>query len=118
MQEFLVWLRARHQMVMEMEGKARAMLAEGNRDAYVELMREKAELLAELAEEAEPYYPALSETERRKARSALGRFSAGAVTSLNLDSVFYMSALLYPDEHQPGQPDNLAKFIEELAVRS
>jgi hypothetical protein len=42
-------------------------------------------------------------------------FSKNAQTALRLDSVFYMSALLYPGDHQKGEPDNLEKLIASLS---
>ena len=34
--------------------------------------------------------------------------------ALSLDSVFYMYALLYPEEYQEGQPNELERFIARL----
>jgi len=98
--------------------------ASGDQNAFRALMLEKATLLKELeeksarlveeyAEEAAmlgPQEVALAETVGATVR----RFSKGANTALKLDSVFYMSALLYPDEHRKGEPNNLERLIAEL----
>ena len=34
--------------------------------------------------------------------------------SLDIGSVFYMSALLYPDDHKPGEPNALESWLAEL----
>lgn len=110
------WLRKRSAAVRECEQKAVAALHDGNDEsAYRELMKEKARLLASLAGDAAPLVDALSGREKERARESLDAFSQNARTALRLDSVFYMSALLYPDDHQKGEPDNLEKFIASLA---
>ena len=77
-------------------------------------MRRKAELLASMAEDAKPLLEPFPGETRFNCALALEGFSASARMSLRLNSVFYMSALLYPDEHKPGQPDNLTLCIDRM----
>ncbi len=86
-----------------------------NETAYRDLMRQRAELLRSLPQKAEALpadirqSPAFSQV-----LEALRAFAEGADNALRLNSVFYMSALLYPDEHQPGEPNNLEQLIRAM----
>ena len=111
----LDWLRARHAAIMATEEEALGLLADGDTQGYAEKMRAKAESVATMAKDAAPELLALPEPLRDKISRGLLRFSQSAAMGLQLGSVFYMSALLYPDDHKPGEPDNLALFIERLA---
>ena len=70
--------------------------------------------LQSMAEDAKPLLAPLPGEARFNFALALESFSASARMSLRLNSVFYMSALLYPDNHRPGQPDNLTLCIERM----
>ena len=108
------WLRQRHDDVMATERQALARLDAGDTPGHNELMRRKADLLAAMAEDAKPLLAPLPGEARFNFALALESFSASARMSLRLNSVFYMSALLYPDNHRPGQPDNLTLCIERM----
>lgn len=110
----IAWLRARHAAIMATEREALARMEAGDIPGYTAKMRAKAESLAALARDAAPELASLPDALRARVSGGLMRFSQSAATALSLDSVFYMSALLYPDEHKPGEPDNLALFIERL----
>ena len=108
------WLRQQHDHVMDVERQALARLDAGDTPGHNALMRQKAELLAALAENAKPVLAALPGEARFNFSLALEKFSAGARTALQLNSVFYMSALLYPDDHKPGRPDNRTLCIDRM----
>ena len=110
----VTWLRNRQAEVMAAEAQALARLDAGDTPGHNDLMRRKAELLAAIAEEAKPLLEPLPGETRFNYALALESFSASARMSLRLNSVFYMSALLYPDEHKPGQPDNLTLCIDRM----
>ncbi|MBD5626508.1 MAG: hypothetical protein HDQ90_03270 [Desulfovibrio sp.] len=110
------WLKARHAAIMADEAEALARLKAGDTKGYNEKMRAKAEAVAALAKDAAPVLAGLPDAVREPILRGLMRFSQSAAMGLKLGSVFYMSALLYPDDHKPGDPDNLALFIEELAA--
>ena len=112
----VTWLRERSAAVKECERRAKAVLYDdGNEPAYRELMRRKASLLAAAAGDAAALLNALSGPEKDMIQEHLEAFSRNAATALRLDSVFYMSALLYPDDHREGEPDNLEKLIAALS---
>ncbi|SDF14120.1 hypothetical protein [Desulfovibrio legallii] len=111
----IAWLRQRHDAVMALEAAALARLDAQDTPGYTQGMRRKAESLAALAEDAKPLLAPLPGELRFNLALALENFSAGARTALRLNSVFYMSALLYPDDHKPGDPDNLTLCIGRMA---
>lgn len=108
------WLGERHAAIMAVERDALQRLEKGDIPGHTEKMREKAELLAALSEQAKPLLAPLPGEPRFNLALALERFSGSARTALQLNSVFYMSALLYPDDHKKGEPDNLLLFIERV----
>lgn len=113
-QALIDFLSARHAAVMDCEAQAEKALNEGNETSYRALMERKADLLAVLDEQASPLYAALPTAQRDFAQSRLRAFAEGARTAKRLSSVFYMSALLYPDTHRKGEPDNLELFLREV----
>lgn len=111
------WLSERREFLHTLERKAeRAIREEKDTEKYRALMREKAVFLQGLAEEAEQYLDDLPEGDADAVAERLERFSANASRALALDSVFYMYALLYPDDHQKGQPNDLDKLAAEVAA--
>jgi hypothetical protein len=108
------WLRNRHDAAMAVESQALAFLDAGDTPGHNAAMRQKAELLESMAEDAKPLLESLPGETRFNLALALEGFSASARMSLRLNSVFYMSALLYPDDHKPGQPDNLTLCINRM----
>ncbi len=109
------WLRQRHALTMQTEARALDCLEAGDVPGHNAGMRQKAELLANMAEEARPHLEGLPGETRFQFAMALENFSASARTALRLNSLFYMSALLYPDDHKKGDPDNLSLCIERMA---
>lgn len=114
MNQFTRWLESQHQLIMTCESEAMAMLAKDDISGYRAKMHEKAELLASLAQNARPELTFLPASLAGHVKQRLLQFSDSAATALALDSPFYMSALLYRDDHKKGEPDNLAIFIQDL----
>ena len=112
------WLEQRHAAVMAAESRALACLEKGALPGHAEGMREKAGLLAAIREDVAPLLAALpadmDAQERERLHHRLRAFSASANNALRLGSLFYMSALLYPEDHKPGQPDDMQVFIASL----
>ena len=111
---FINWLRQRHDLVLDEECQAKAALAGGDQAAYGQHMRRKAELLATMAEDAREALAALPESQATPIAQKLKSFSQSAAYGLKLNSLFYMSALLYRDDHKEGEPDNLLVYLQEL----
>ncbi len=111
----VAWLRERHAAIKGREADALDCLYNENDPvAHRQLMMERAELIATIDVETKALVDALPADIREDAEQTLRRFAKGARNALRLDSVFYMSALLYPDEHKAGEPDNMERFIADL----
>lgn len=108
------WLLERHRQIKTLERDGLAALCPENDLTYRKKMREKAELLATLAKDASPMLEGLPQPAKMFARDELFRFSANAREAIQLNSIFYMAQLLYPENYQEGNADNLELFIEEL----
>ncbi len=115
MHAFLNFLREQTRRIAEIEATALRHLHEAGDDAaYRDGMKAKAELLANIAANAAPYLDSTPPEARPMIEHRLDMFAQSARRSLDIGSVFYMSALLYPDDHQPGQPNNLELWLAEL----
>ncbi|MDY0226725.1 hypothetical protein SAMN04488082_11511 [Desulfomicrobium apsheronum] len=115
MTDFLNFLRDQIRQVRDIETNAHDLLHNAGDDAgYREAMHRKAELLATLSTNAAPFLDALSLERRPMIEHKLDMFSQSARRSLDIGSVFYMSALLYPDDHKPGEPNTLEIWLAEL----
>jgi hypothetical protein len=109
------YLDEKARQVKALEAEAEAVIhGEGDQAGYQGLMRRKAELLQALAADAAPLVKALGPGLAEAAGERLAGFSLNAENSLRIGSVFFMSALLYPDEHKPGEPNNLELFAAEV----
>lgn len=109
------WLGEQARAIADLEERARIVLHEENNPVgYHELMVAKATLLTKLIMGARPYLHDLPDAVADSVKATLMGFSRNAAQALQLDSVFYMSALLYPDDHMPGEPNNLEAFIASL----
>lgn len=110
------WLDEMAAAVRDIEREAeQALHRNEDQDAYRDLMRRKAQLLASLPDRARDLLPQFEGQERDAIEDRLSRFASGASNALRIDSVFYMSALLYPENHTAGQPNDLEAFA--AAVR-
>jgi hypothetical protein len=94
-----------------------ALYTAGDTDRHRALMEQRAQTLIDLESRTVGLLDALPEAERRQTRSALRAFADGARTALDLGSVFYMSALLYRDDHGAGEPNKLQALVEDLETR-
>ena len=114
-QALLALLQDRAAKVADLESRAaRVIDQDKDQAAYEALMLAKAELLAALAEDARPLLDGASKEEAL----TLEGFSGSAALSIRVDSVFFMSALLYPEDHRPGSPNNLEALIEAMKSRN
>lgn len=88
----------------------KALYEENDDDGYRDLMRRKATKLAGLVDEAE----SLTKLVKAEVVERIERFSLSASQSLEVGSVFFMSALLYPDDYKEGEPNDLEIFAAEV----
>ena len=113
-QAFARWLGEAVARVRTLEEKGSSLL--GDDDAYRAVMLEKALLVAGLHEESAPFLKDLEEKDRAYPEDRLRAFSESAALGLRLGSVFYMSALLFPEDHQAGEPNELEALAAELSL--
>ena len=115
---FFAWLEERTREVRRIERQALGELERNNTQGYRDEMRRKAELLAGLPRASIPLAGGLPEDASQAIQEGLWRFARNAGNALSLDSVFYMSALLYPEDYRQGEANDLELFLEELRAGS
>lgn len=111
---FINWLTDRHAEITACESQALDQLKSGDKDAYKDKMIERTNLIKDLESGIQPFQTQIPADVWENAQTEIKRFATSASAALNLDSVFYMSALLYRDAHKDGEPDNLLVLIENL----
>lgn len=113
--QLILWLEESAARIRDLEERARHRIEnEHDQQGYASLMREKAMLLAGFGEEAAERLEGDSGPEVERILRRMEKFSASASNALEIGSVFYMSALLYPEEYQPGERNDLESFILSL----
>ncbi|MEZ7195996.1 hypothetical protein [Pseudodesulfovibrio karagichevae] len=115
--ELITYLEHISADVKRIEAEGEIALAEGGQKAFQACLEKKAKLLAGLAENAWVIVERLPEDAADGVAGRLEQFSMSASTALRLGSVFFMTALLYPEDHKPGDPNDLDAYIEELRKR-
>lgn len=109
------WLDLQASAVRELETQALKALNElKNEGEYRRLMKEKALLLISLPEAGAACVELLGEPQGRKILSTLKRFSKSASSAVSIGSVFFMSALLYPEDYKEGDPNDLEIFAQNV----
>lgn len=71
-------------------------------------------LLMELPEMLAPCCEGMPEDMRAEIETNLNAFAMRAEQALELSSIFYMSALLYPETYQEGDMNDLESFLHQL----
>jgi len=87
-----------------------ALHGQGDTAVHRANLVEKCELLADLPQRVEPLLKG-DDPAARKLLDGLQDFARRADMALNLESVFFMGALLYPDDYQDGDPNDLERFL-------
>ena len=101
--------------VRELERTADACLDEdGDIEEYTAALQAKAELLSEIFDQARPHLDELSEEQGGKIAEKLHSFAHNAEQALEVDSIFFMRQLLYPEDYQEGQENDLERLISSL----
>lgn len=102
--------------VLNLEIKAKELIHDkGDEASYRDAMTAKAELLANLYDDAEKLINKLSRSSKNnEIIEQIKSFSRSASNSLEIGSVFFMSALLYPHDHKDGEDNDLQAFIKRI----
>ncbi len=85
---------------------------------YHNILCQKANILRTIPDDPQIQIDHLDERTQKYIIDKLGGFSHGATKALSLDSIFYMSALLYPEDYQPGDKNDLENFIQDLEQKN
>jgi len=101
------------QTIRVLEAAAMEALGRGDTALHRENMMEKCEILQDLPDLADPYLDG-ADALTRKLKNGLAGFSHRAGQALDLESIFYMSALLYPEDYQEGEVNDLERFLGEF----
>jgi hypothetical protein len=113
-EELIEFLEKKAGEVRRLEEEGDAILQSEGQRAFQVKAEAKAELLAALAEDAWKLTEKLEGDQGKAVAQRLEQFSMSASTALRIGSVFFMTALLYPEDHKPGEPNDLEVFIAEL----
>ncbi|MFO8031620.1 MAG: hypothetical protein R6U22_03665 [Desulfohalobiaceae bacterium] len=113
-------LQERAFKIRELEAQAEDCLEAEDVSAYKGLMQQKAEILENISQELEPL--ARSELSRapgllQEVQTSLEGFARRAAQALELESFFFMRMLLYPEDYEQGQLNDLEKFLADLQKR-
>lgn len=87
-----------------------ALHGQGDKETHRFKMMEKCELLADMPDHAEPFLKG-DDPASQRLRAGIKDFARRANMALDLESIFFMSALLYPDDYQEGDQNDLERFL-------
>jgi hypothetical protein len=103
--------------IRELEAAAGRLLHEaGDTVGHRRLLTEKCLLLVSLPEEVDEALADSDAGGTAAFASGLEDFARRAGLALQLESIFFMGALLYPDDYQDGDPNDLERFLERFAA--
>lgn len=104
--------------IRRVEAEARSALFERD-DAHGHRtkLEEKTMILIDLHETVEPFLDGMSKQAREEIEKGVKDFAGRATQAWEISSIFYMSALLYPDEYKEGDKNDLEQFIAALRNR-
>ena len=108
-------LRSAAESIRRIEMEARdALFSRNEPETYRQKLQEKTMLLMELPELVEPFLDGMPEKIRIQVEAGASGFARRAVQARELSSLFYMGALLYPQDYREGQRNDLENFIDRL----
>lgn len=118
MHPVIAFLHEQARAVRQLEADAdQALHQENDPDGYRDCLLEKVELLSSLPEDMEPLLEGLDPQMRQEAKTAVRQFARRAEQAMEVNSIFFMRQLLYSEDYQEGQPNNLERFISRLQSR-
>ncbi|WP_290923548.1 hypothetical protein [Halodesulfovibrio sp.] len=118
-EELISVLSEQAEQIKQLEDRASNLIQDPDQiQRYRSVLEEKAKLLAGLAQLTVPITKKMPPEEATPLQQMLSKFSQSAAASLRIGSPFYMSALLYPQDHQQGQPNDLEVFINDLKAKN
>jgi hypothetical protein len=111
-------LQSAAERIRRIENEAReALFTRDDPETYRQKLQEKTMLLMELSEVAGPFYDGMAKDVRAEFETGLNSFAMSAAQAWELSSIFYMSALLYPEDYREGDRNDLELFIDRLRIK-
>ncbi|MGO9020385.1 MAG: hypothetical protein ACLQVJ_18770 [Syntrophobacteraceae bacterium] len=108
-------LQSAAERIRRIEDEAReALFTRDDPEAHRQKLQEKTMLLMELPELVRPFCDGMAKDVRAEFDTGLNSFAMRAAQALELSSIFYMSALLYPEDYREGDRNDLELFIDRL----
>lgn len=101
------------EQIHALETRKKQAITAGNRQEYLDCVREKAVILSKIHENARKQ-DIKAVKNAKDILSALQSFSNSAKQALAVNSPWFMSELLYPDDYKENDPNNLDKLIRKL----
>ena len=117
-QKAVLALQGVAERIRQVEAQAgEALFSKDEPEAYRQKLREKTMLLMELPEKVEEFLEAMPKDAAAEIKAGVDGFAGRASRAWELSSIFYMSALLYPEDYEEGQMNDLERFIDRLRSR-
>lgn len=111
-------LRKVAQRIRRLEQEAREALFEKDDPAtHRKKLEQKTIILMELPDLVDPYCQGLDKATRSELEKGLDPFAISAERASDLASIFYMNALLYPEDYKEGDPNDLERFIDRFQAK-
>jgi hypothetical protein len=111
-------LQSAAEKIRRIEDEAReALFIRDDPETHRQKLQEKTTLLMELSELVDPFLDGMAKDFRAELERGLYSFAMRAAQARELSSIFYMSALLYPEDYREGGPNDLEFFIDRLRAR-
>jgi hypothetical protein len=111
-------LQSAAERIRRIEDEAReALFIRDDPETHRQKLEEKTILLMELPELAGPFREGMAKDVRAAFETGLNSFAMRAAQAWELSSIFYMSALLYPEDYREGDRNDLEFFIDRLRIK-
>lgn len=111
-------LRNAAERIRHIEAEARDALYErDDPGAHRQKLIEKTMLLMELPDLVDPFLEGMAQDAGADIEKELQALARRASQALELSSVFYMSALLYPEDYRDGDRNDLELFVDRLRIK-
>lgn len=103
------------QVIRQLEGEATAALhTNGDTAAHRAKLMEKCLILEGLPEQTAPVLGGSEADGVVAFEAGLEDFAHRAGMALSLESIFFMGALLYPEDYEDGAPNDLERFLDRF----
>lgn len=108
-------LQEKAKIIREIEERAQNILKNDEPvQVHHKTIKQKAEVLSQLPEDAWPLIENLPRDIQSEVKIRLEEFAGNAEQALEVNSPFFMSMLLYPEDFQEGNNNDLEEFIQYL----